>query len=294
MVNYKGRVDLRLKASINSCYAMGDSLIPRLGLIATFQPTGLSAAVISVDGYVRIQTASGIRHLGALKRFCGSTPPHPMSFYPTTDTQEQFVVDLDWRTVDDIEKLRDGKEFQLHIELNLLCAELSEQSEVKALTNLRAEVTRNGNSGITITQKEWAEVLNRWGTADLRIIEISMPRNQDYREHFETALGRIHEADQKLINGDFDGALVSCRKAFEKVQPQLKELLASMSDNEDHAIRRSKVEDLRKAIFGLYSVGAHSGIGATRAEAALGISLCKEFLSYLSKAELAKPLAVAA
>lgn len=286
-MEYYGRLEKDLKLQIDGCQAMNDSLVPRLMFTATCLSPKFPAVVLSMEGQVRILTPHGWRYLGKLARVCTSTPAYPMQLYPTSDTQENFFVELDWRRIDEIERIRGGKELQLQFEVSFMCMELADNSQIKAIVNLRAEVTRNRNSSVMISQKEWAEVLNRWGVADLRILEVQMPRDSAYKASFEAALGRLSEADQKLLNGDYDGTLVACRKAFELVKTQLEEYMSALSEDDGHAIRKSKLEALQKSIFGLYAVGAHEGTGANRSEAVLGLSLCKEFLSYLSRCEVA-------
>ena len=286
-MEYKHRIDQRMVVEMHHCYAIGNSIKPRLGMMVMARnPFDYPLTMMAIEAGLSIQhPKEGQKHIGPLVRICSSEPPYPMNVHTRSESQEQFVADLDWPTLEEIERLRDGADLVLVAKAQVLCAGLSNTngpSQIGSLFWMQAEITRNRSSQMIIPQREWLEALKNWGYADKRVLEITVPRIEG-KEGLEKALAQLRAADHKLWQGHYDDVLVACRKCLELLQPATRDYISTLNADEGHVIRKSKFEDFQKAIKGLYDVGAHPGIAATRAEAVLGLAVLKEFMAYLSK-----------
>jgi len=292
-MQYKNRLERHLILNVDSVHAVPHSMKPRLVLRVSATPTfGFGLSVLGIEGGVSLQTPAGQQFIGKLYREAGSTPPYPLEFSDGHERQDQLVVDLDWQTIYEIERHRNGGDLRLRATLQFACAGLAQSNEVQSLFWLPVDLERNRNSEVVIHQREWVEALNRWGFADIRIIEIVIPLDEVRKQEFCSALNHIGEANQKFLTGDYPSTMVACRKAAESLQVSVKEYAKALNGDKGHSIRRDNTEALFKALRGFFAVGAHDGHPATRAEAALAVSMCKEFLSFMGKQERPVPAQV--
>ena len=80
--------------------------------------------MISYLGNLAIQTAQGPElHLGEFKRYITSTPPYPICISANNNTQEHFLIEISWGSLEKIEKLREGGEVIIKGDLTILFVE---------------------------------------------------------------------------------------------------------------------------------------------------------------------------
>lgn len=289
-MRYQNRLERHLVLNVDGVHAAPEGLKPRLLLRVSATPTfGFGIAVLGIEGGVSLQLPSGQIFLGNPYRVATSIPPYPLEFTNGHERQDQLVIDLDWPTIHEIEEHRNGGELRLRSTLQFSCAAIGESSEVQSLFWLQVDLERNRNSEVVIYQREWVEALNRWGFADIRILEVNVPRAGEAMAVFPAAIAHIRSADQKFFNGDYPSTMMACRKAVESIESVFKAYVKSLDGDQGHGIRRANTEKLYWALKGFLAVGVHDGHAATRGEAALAIGMCKDFLAFMAKQDVASP-----
>lgn len=118
-----------------------------------------------------------------------------------------------------------------------------------------------------------------------------MPKHPEAKIPFTTALTHLTQANQHFLEGSYPETMTSCRKAAESIQDVMKSYINSLKGDKDHSLRRDNIDELYSAIRGFLSIGSHPGHSGTRPEATLALSICKDFLSFVSKLEVPIPAA---
>jgi hypothetical protein len=289
MLQYKNRLDRQLELNVDGVHAVPNTFSPKLLLrVSARNEFGYPISVFGIEGGLSLRTPSGEIFLGNLYRVSGSTPPYPLEFSQLSERQDQLVIDLDWRMLHEIESRRNGGDLKFVGTLQFLCGGLSETNELKSMFWLQVKVVRNRSSEVVVPQREWIEALNRWGYADVRVLEVSVPAKTEAKIAFTSALAYLSSADQQFFAGNYPDTMTACRKAADCARDTILDYLKSLEGDKDHSLRRDNTEKLYKAICGFLSIGPHKGHPATRPEAALALSMCKDFLSFASKLEISQ------
>lgn len=289
-MKYKNRLDRHLELNVDGVHAVPNTISPKLLIkVSAKNDFGYPMGVFGVEGGLSLHTPAGQMFLGNLYRVSGSMPPYPLELYTTSERQDQLVLDLDWQTLYEIERHRNGGDLKFSATLQFLCGGLSEASELESMFWLQVQMVRNRSSEILVPQREWIEALNRWGYADIRVLEILMPKHPEARIPFTSALTHLTQANQHFLEGSYPETMTSCRKAAESIQGVMKSYIKSLNGDKDHSLRRENIDELYSAIRGFLSIGPHPGHPGTRSEATLALSMCKDFLSFVSKLEIPAP-----
>ncbi len=212
MTTYKSRLTSRFEIKVDSVYGLPNASHP-----------------ILIFRFPR-----GQHYLGNLYRLCQQSPPHPMEFHPNNEWQDQLALSLDWDTVHEIERHRDGGGVSFSAGLQFACAGVATNaSEVQSLFWLQVDLTRDRSSEIKVSQAEWIEVLKRWNYAEILPLEVVLPKDSVNRQIFASSWAHINDAKRRFLGGDYSGTLTD-----------------------------------------------------TRPEALAGLSMCQQFLAFLSKQEI--------
>jgi len=137
-------------------------------------------------------------------RWSGQRHQHKSSTLPREHGINLFC-DLDpWR-IEKIEQHRDGQEptFWIQIWPTLAGGDY--------FTNIQTWSTR-----ITIPRDKWIKILKGIGYGDFEIVEIT--RGEMDKELYSRSISHLKDAQSRLIHGDYDGCLLSCRKAIEAME----------------------------------------------------------------------------
>lgn len=293
-MQYKNRLERHLELNVDGVHAVPNTIKPKLLIrVSAKNDFGYPISVLGMEGGLSLRTPEVELFLGSLYRASGATPPYPLEFYTTTERQDQFVVDLDWETLHEIERYRNGGALKFVAKLQFLCGGLSESGEVQSLFWLQVNVVRNRSGEILVSQQEWIESLNQWKYADLRVLEVNVPREGEGQTIFKSALAHLAQADKQFLKGDYPETLTACRKAADSLKDVMKGYIKSLNGDKRHSLRRDNIESLYNALKGFLSIGPHDGHPANRPEATLALSMSKDFLSFASKLEMPLPQAPA-
>lgn len=289
-MRYKNKLDRHLELRVEGVHAVPGTIKPKLLFkISARNDFGYPIAVLGTEGGLSLRTPQAELFLGGLYRVSGSTPPHPLELYLTSERQDQLVIDLDWETLHEIERHRNGGDLKFTSTLQFFCGGLSEFGEVQSLFWLQANMVRDRSSEIVVPQQEWIAALNKWDYANVRVLEVHVPSKDAGQTIFKTALAHLAQADQQFFKGYYPETLTACRKAVESINDVMRGHLKSLNGDKRHSLRRDKIEEFYKALKGLLSIGAHDGHPADRPEAALALSVSKDFLSFASKLDSPLP-----
>jgi hypothetical protein len=215
-----------------------------------------------------------------------------MEFHPHNKWQDQLVLSLDWETVHEIEKYRDGGGVGFSAGLQFMCAEVAkEKSEVQSIFWLQADLVRDGRSDFQVSQAEWIEVLGRWNYAEILPIEVVLPKDDVNRKIFASSWAHINDAKRRFLGGDYPGTLMEARKAVEGLGEPFRGYIKTLDGDKDQSLRRDNTKKLYDALKGFASIGPHSGHPATRSEALASLSMCQQFLAFLSKQDIPSAIA---
>lgn len=288
------RLEKSLDLNITRVYGLGNRMTPALGFGLTIR-AGVDARIsaIAINGTLSIQTPQGSEiYLGELKRWETSYPPYPVCLSPNSYTQSEFLVELGWGTLGEIEKLRDGGEVLVKGGLSFLFVETpatpNEGSDVKRMFWMNGALVREQRSSVLIHREEWLSALKTWGYANKRILEIDLPSMEQFRKTHEIAYTHLQDAIRKEWEGDYRHVLTECRLCLENLRELFDTHLAELESDGGNAIRKQKIERLHKAIKELCDIGPHQGHASSRAEALLCLSVTREFLAYLGEQRCAR------
>lgn len=129
---------------------------------------------------------------------------------PRSPTQVTFLKDLLPVQLDAVEQARSGG--GLRMELRVRCT-----------IHDPAEPYPSGTSKTVykeIPASVWIDALRQMGYLDVRVLEIPLQPGID-GEPLLRAETRLQEARQALLQGDYDGVAVACRKAVDEVIDEL-------------------------------------------------------------------------
>lgn len=154
--------------------------------------------LIDLEGELRLSKTSDT--IGTI-RWSGQRHQHKSSTLPR-EHGINLYCDLDpWR-IEKIEQHRDRQEPSFWIELWPTLA------GGDYFTNIQTWPTC-----ITIPRDKWIKILEGIGYGDYEIVEIT--RGEMDKELYSRSISHLKDAQSRLNHGDYDGCLLSCRKAIE-------------------------------------------------------------------------------
>jgi hypothetical protein len=147
-----------------------------------------------------------------------------------------------------------------------------------------------------IPRDKWVGVLGALTDAGVTLLEVTRPHLE--APEFDAAVGHLREARSRVLHGDFDESVASCRRAIESVTKalnigheaaELEKVLAAISDEE----RGKAYAGIVSRLKGLANVAIHRSQAPgrySRAEAQFVVGTTEHSLALLT-ALLKRPLA---
>jgi hypothetical protein len=145
------------------------------------------------------------------------------------ETQVMMACDLDFQRIELIERWRQGKPpvFWLQLWPTLMASgERLDWAECRAFE-------------VKVTREAWMEFYSQVGGGKSDVIEVQFSAKE--AEQFKAAVGQVRKARAQIADGDYDGAVLTCRKAIEQIFKDLPDLDAqdvTESDAKDSPIRK--------------------------------------------------------
>jgi hypothetical protein len=130
-----------------------------------------------------------------------------------------IVIPLTDRVLAHIEQRRTGGDVSIRIYSRLLIASISKTENISLLgVPYEAQFENKGSVSVdyTIPQSEWIKVLRALGWSELEAFEIPSAKLKA-TPGLQRSIDRFTDAQECHRRGDWDEAMVNCRKAFEAI-----------------------------------------------------------------------------
>ena len=180
-----------------------------------------------------------------------------------TESQVMMACDLDFPRVELIERWRDGKPPVFWLQLwpvFMASGERLDWPECRAFE-------------VRVPRETWLEFYSQVGGGTFDVIEFKLSPKESGR--FRAAVQEVQKARAQIAQGDYDGSVLTCRKAIEQVFRELPDAEAPDSDKseaKDSPIQRfvrAATDEARTAAYigilsrlkNLSAIAAH-GVGA--------------------------------
>jgi len=172
-----------------------------------------------------------------------------------------FGLDLDFYSISQIEKIREGKDLQLQLQLKFV---------VKAQAPQPITMSPGMNIPVRIPKSDWVEsYLPQLKFRDVFLLEFPKLENAEFRD----AVSHLNSAWKQFGLGEYDKVLEECRKALEaakdtaKTKGLLKEDEVDWEQILEGDRAGSYVSSVHKGVWGFNARGAHIGKSINREDA---------------------------
>jgi hypothetical protein len=217
---------------------------------------------------------------------CMLTPDQPLyTLPPASSISSRLYADLDHYRLSQIEKMREGRDIQILMELAFI-AEVQQQPPTK----------QSGIVSISqrIPKSDWVEIiLPQLRFKDVALLEI--PKIE--KPKFGETISKINEAWRQYSMGEYDKVLTECRKAIESLTTIMKNKGFQKEIEEDgkkrivpdweKALGHKEVGNIMEALvqklFGFLAPGAHYGKSINREDAELAIMNTHAVINFIAR-----------
>jgi hypothetical protein len=211
---------------------------------------------------------------------------------PDTPTTTRFYTELDHYRLAQVEKIREGGDLQIRMELSFII-------NIYSFGNLAMRLPSGVSIDGRIPKSDWVErILPQLKFKDVSLIEIPKIENPEFGE----VINEINDAWKQYSMGEYDKVLTGCRKAMEalgnivknkgleKEVPDEKGEKKTVPDWEK-AVGDEKIGEIIaafvKKLFGFLSPGSHYGKSINREDAELAILTTHALANYVARKLLA-------
>ncbi len=146
---------------------------------------------------------------------------------------------------------------------------------------------------IEIPRDQWLKCLSEIRPMGYEILEVWRP--PDLGSEFEAAIKRVREARSRVDSGDFDGALVSCRKALEAVASspadggRRSRLTQALVGRVGEVVQK-KYTEIQSTLYSLTSIALHdTPVEYRRTEVVSIIRMTEILISLFSALAITQP-----
>jgi len=210
---------------------------------------------------------------------------------PSTQTTIRFYAELDHYRLAQVEKIREGGDLQILMELSFIINMYSSGYPARQFSSVSIDVR--------IPKSDWVErILPRLKFKDVSLIEIPKIENPE----FSDVVGEINDAWKQYSMGEYDKVLTGCRKAMEALGEIVKDK-GFKKETMDEKGEKKTVPDWEKAVgdeeigeiitvfvkklFGFLAPGSHHGKSINREDAELAILNTHALANYVARKLLA-------
>ncbi|MHB1734363.1 MAG: hypothetical protein ACYCU8_13110 [Ferrimicrobium acidiphilum] len=185
------------------------------------------------------------------------------SLPPADETSQDLTasIRIDSAALEQLEDCRQGQDFKLRIDTELLLVNLGYQAVEGTPVHYQVHPQSTAQNNIEIKRADWGTVLGQWNRGLGIPIVVSLPQLMVGSDRVDI-VRFLREAWRKVDDGDFQGAFVAARKSIELLRG-----LGDTSESIPKALRDQNVEQrLRKVVqslFDLASAESHAD-GPTR------------------------------
>lgn len=207
----------------------------------------------------------------------------------------EFHIQLPAEVIHSVERQRAGGDVKLLFYSRVIVSEVFSLNAVTVLrppyeTQFENKVAA-GHFAHHIPQSEWLKLLKGLGWSELEILEIPSARLRGI-PLLARALKRFEDAQQNYRNGDWDEAMMNCRKSFEAIiqhgggeldMSKAHQVFASILGEGEKTDRFDK---LAQALGNFLHLGRHENpphVSIKRADAELALLLTGALLTYLGQ-----------
>ncbi|TAK81056.1 MAG: hypothetical protein EPO20_26690 [Betaproteobacteria bacterium] len=205
-----------------------------------------------------------------------------------SEAQVIMACDLDFQRIELVERWREGKPpiFWLQLWPTLIAnGERLDHTQISAFQ-------------LRVTREAWLDFYSQVGGGKFDVIEVQFSARE--AEQFKIAVNQVQKARAQIAGGDYDGAVITCRKAVEAIfrdLPKMENEDALEIETSDSPLRKffnATTDDKRAANYvgilvklkGLMNIAAH-GIGArvifSREEAQFILRTTESLLALLGR-----------
>jgi hypothetical protein len=226
--------------------------------------------------------------LGSERLYVGSFTPEKTSFTlsPNSSSSIRLYIDLDHYRLSQLEKVREGKDLQICVELSLI-AELLRELSTKHPVDFPPLY-------IGIPKSDWVEkILPQLKYKEVSLIEV--PKLE--RPEFSNIIAKVDGAWKMYSMGEYDKVLTECRKAIEGLADIVKEKCFHKEVEEEG--KKKSVPDWESALGhketgnliggfvqklrNFLGPGAHYGKSISKEDAELAIMMTHALINYCTK-----------
>lgn len=264
-----GTIDLKW-SEVYGRHGLGTTLAVRGNLTARGYPPG--AAALLFAELTAWQVARGtyvcIGAARPLPVVIGYAPQrHYSASKPTSSSDEctaqvEALISLENTVLEGLEDCRQGKDFELQIDTDLLLVNLGTSAALTPPVHYQVHPLSHDQSRLQVNRADWGAVLQQWNRGVGIPIVVSLPEVTIGPDRASIARF-LKEAWQKIDGGDYQGAFVAARKSIEllrKVSPASQPIPPNVKDqNVEQRLHR-----VVQSLFDLASAEPHAD-GATRA-----------------------------
>ncbi|MFP3138124.1 MAG: hypothetical protein RXS42_07895 [Nitrososphaeria archaeon] len=207
---------------------------------------------------------------------------------PNTQTTTRFYTELDHYRLAQVEKIREGGDLQIRMELSFI---INIYSFGNLATRLPSGVSIDGR----IPKSDWVErILPQLKFKDVSLIEIPKIENPEFGE----VINEINDAWKQYSMGEYDKVLTGCRKAMEALGKIVKDKGFKKEATDEKGEKKTVpdwekavgdekigkiIEDFVQKLFGFLAPGSHYGKSINREDAELAILNTHALVNYVAR-----------
>jgi hypothetical protein len=217
---------------------------------------------------------------------CMLVPDQPLyTLPPASSISSRLYADFDHYRLAQIEKMREGKDIQIQVELAFI-AEVQQQPPTKqsGIVSIRERIPKS----------DWVEIhLPQLRFKDVVLLEVPKIEKPEFGE----VISKINEAWKQYSMGEYDKVLTECRKAMEALTTIMKNkgFQKEITDEKgkrvvpdwEKVLAHKEMGDIIEAfvqkLFGFLAPGSHYGKSINREDAELAIMNTHALVNYMVK-----------
>ncbi len=262
-----GTIDLQW-SSVYGKPGLGATLELRGTLTARGYPPGAAAILflefhaddLSNGSNARIGTAYPVPVvLGYALDSCYATTRPPPADESTA--QLEALVQMDSAVLEGFEDCRQGKDFTLQVDTDLLLVNLGTRPAPTPPVHFEVHPQSHNQQRLKVSRADWGVVLQQWGRGVGIPIVVSLPEATVDPERASIARF-LKEAWQKIDGGDYQGAFVAARKSVELLRKMSPATIQIPRDPKDRDVDQ-RLSRIVQSLYDLASAELH-GDGATK------------------------------
>ncbi|HOX57886.1 MAG TPA: hypothetical protein PLC99_13445 [Verrucomicrobiota bacterium] len=222
----------------------------RIAFQITEYPNEDKPMVLNLGGELKLKNQGNDHVIGKMTPSRGDRILKPANH--STEASCDFEVDLEGRSLEAIEALRNGGE--IYLVATIWGTALLKENGAQQLYQ---DLHHNINQGT------WVEILAQLGYAKYMLLEVPLPEKNTHPELAQAA-EHLSSAQKAMMNGNYKDSMSACREVLEQLHKAMgdTELVAKewkeLLDKTRVLLKEDRIRLVRRALYILTSAAHHS------------------------------------